>query len=161
MNTQRKWSMIGVVLAVSAALMACSTFTALQNIVNDTAAALPIIEAAGVPIPANVVSYVGDVANCIGMQTGTPTPAQLVLIASCLATQVEPQLAPGIPQAVAAIVALVAKDVAIYLTQNPPATSAKVAPPSSFSAAQGQQALKLRARAQVTAAAAKQLSAVR
>jgi hypothetical protein len=101
-------------LALTLALSGCSVLASLQIIVDATAAAVPVLEAAGVPIPPEVPTYIADVADCIGQQTGTPTPAQLTSIASCLATKAVPQLS-GLPSAIVNIVAQIAMDVSQYL----------------------------------------------
>jgi hypothetical protein len=110
---------VPVALLLALVLVACGTLSTLQLIVDATAAAVPILQAAGVPIPASVPAYIAAVANCIGSQIGTPTPAQIAAISECMAKQIAPTLPPGIPQAVADIVALIAQDVVNYLQQNP------------------------------------------
>lgn len=105
---------------LSLGLTGCGNIlTPLQLIVDTTEAALPIIQAAGVAIPPQVVTYVGDVANCIGqLGSGNTTAAQLAAVTSCLTSQVAPQLG-GLPGAVVQIVGLIVKDVQAFLTKAP------------------------------------------
>jgi hypothetical protein len=111
---------LSFVLACSIVMtVACSTLNTLQLIVDSTAAAVPILQAAGVPIPPQVPTYIAAVANCIASVPGAPTPGQLLVISACLDKQLAPTLPPGIPQAVANIMALVIQDVTQYLAQNP------------------------------------------
>jgi hypothetical protein len=112
---------IAVLLTISLAmaLASCGTLNVLQAVVDSTAAAVPILQAAGVPIPPQVPAYIAAVADCIGSVSGAPNPTQLATIAGCLAKQIAPTLPPGIPQAVANIVALIAQDVVNYLAANP------------------------------------------
>ena len=108
-----------VIVAVSLATVSCGVLSTLQVIVNAASVAVPILEAAGVPIPPALPAYVAAVADCIGnADAANPTTAQIAAIASCLATQVEPALPPGLPQAVASAIAAIAKDVEAFLQQN-------------------------------------------
>lgn len=100
-------------------LSGCGVLTTLQTIVDATSAAVPILEAAGVPIPPAVPLYVAAVADCIGnANTTNPTTAELVQIAGCLATQIAPVLPPGTPEAVDNIIAAIIKDVAAFISQH-------------------------------------------
>jgi len=146
---------IGVFAALLALMLmtvACSKLAVLQQIVDDTALAVPILEAAGVPIPPQVPAYVAAVANCIGMQPAQPTSAELLAISECLAKQIAPTLPPGLPQAVANIVALIVQDVQNYLNQNPVAIAvAKGARPIvKLSAGDLAKLQAMRAKAQAT-----------
>lgn len=120
------FSCLGLVLM----LVACNTLQTLNALVVATEAAVPILEAAGVNVPASVSGYVADVASCIAGDSGNPSASQILTISSCLAGKVAPTLPPGIPQAVATIIGQIAQDVAAYLQQHPaPAPGASVATP--------------------------------
>jgi hypothetical protein len=134
--------------------------TSLQTLVNVTAAAIPILEAANVPIPPSVPAYVGDVAQCIANAT-SPTPAQLVAIGGCLASKVAPTLGPGIPDAVVTIISQIAADVAAYLAQHPPATTVpgdNVVGPTPVDARTAAQFQKIHVKALMTAQQARALA---
>jgi hypothetical protein len=108
-----------VILALLLATVSCGVLSTLQVVVDAAAAAVPILEAAGVPIPPALPAYVAAVSDCIGnADTTNPTTGQIATIAACLANQVEPALPPGLPQAVANIIGQIAKDVANFLAQN-------------------------------------------
>lgn len=111
---------VAVVLMLFALILTgCGVLSTLQVIVEATSAAVPILEAAGVPIPPQLPIYVAAVADCIGnANVNNPTTGELVTIAGCLASQVEPSLPPGTPQAIANIIAAIARDVANFLQQN-------------------------------------------
>ncbi len=135
----------------------CSTLNVLQAVVDSTAAAVPILQAAGVPIPPQVPTYVAAVANCIGSVTGAPNPSQLLTISACLDKQIKPILPPGEPQAVLDAIALVIQDVQDYLAANPPpVTGTAVAArklPTNLSAGDVAKFNVLRMKAQMTVAA--------
>lgn len=99
-------------------LVGCGILSTLQIIVDTTAAAIPVLQAAGVPIPPEVPLYIVAVADCIGeADMANPTTGRLVTIASCLAQQVEP-LPAGIPEAIANLMAQIASAVANFIAQN-------------------------------------------
>lgn len=102
-------------------LIGCSAISTLQAVVDSTAAAIPIFQAAGVNIPAVAVTYVNDVAQCVAGQNGatTPTDAQLLAIAGCLGTKVAPTLPPGTASTIVSIISSVVNDVAAFLAQHP------------------------------------------
>lgn len=140
---------------LSLGLTGCgNVLTPLQLIVDTTEAALPILQASGVAIPPQVILYVGDVANCIGQLSGTPTAAQLASIGTCLTTQVAPQLG-GLPGAVVSIVGLVIKDVQAFLTKAPAMQAAMVKAP--LTQAQLTQVATMQTRARTTAAVARSM----
>ena len=137
----------------------CGTLSTLKAIVDVTESAIPIIQSAGVPIPAEVPEYVAAVANCIGSQTGTPNAQQILAISGCLSQQIAPVLGPGTPQKVANVIAAVIKAVTDYLAQNPlpPAavpTPRAFKPSAPLSASDAAQFEKLRTRAAATASKA-------
>jgi hypothetical protein len=124
-----------VVLAVlMLSAFSCSNLNVLQAVVDSTAAAVPILQAAGVPIPPEVPTYISAVANCVGAQTGPPTTQQLLAISACMAKTIAPTLKPGLPQAIVDIVALVSQDVLNYLQQNPPPVVATTPLPAAKAA---------------------------
>jgi len=144
-------------------LIGCGTFSTLKTIVDVTESAIPIIQSAGVPIPAEVPEYVAAVANCIGSQTGTPNAQQILAISGCLLQQIAPVLGPGTPQKVVIVIAAINKAVSDYLAQNPlpPAavpTPRAVKPPVPLSASDAAQFEKLRTRAAATASKAHSLA---
>ncbi len=57
----------GIALLIgSFGLTGCGNpLSTIDTIVTATEAAIPILEAAGVPIPAQIPQYLGDVAQCI------------------------------------------------------------------------------------------------
>ena len=126
-------------------LSACgNAFQTLQDIVAATEAAVPILQAAGVNIPPQVNTYVGDVAACVaGTDGAQPTATELLQISSCLAGLVAPQLPPGVAQAVVTIIGQVIQDVSTYLSQHPAGPAVKTLSASQQSAFQ---ALRTRAR---------------
>src|ERR1700679_1169098 len=130
----RKWPIPAILaLAACLTLSGCGgALSTLTTIVTATEAAIPILEAAGVPIPPAVATYVADVAGCIATNgtNPSPSPVQLVAIAGCLASQVAPTLT-GLPSAIVGIVGQVAKDVAQYLSQVPASTTASAHAKSS------------------------------
>lgn len=101
-------------------LAACNSLSAITAVVDATELALPVLESAGVQIPPQIITYVGDVANCIGGQTGNPTPAQILAISSCLASQVAPTLT-GLPGEIARVIVGVIQAVQKFIQQTPPA----------------------------------------
>jgi hypothetical protein len=114
------------VLAFCLALSSCSMLATLETIANITAAAVPILQDAGVPIPGPVIVYVQNVANCIAAQTAEPTPIMLAQIGTCLSAQLLPALDPNLPPAVQSIIMTVAKDVEAFLTQHPAGQAMKL-----------------------------------
>jgi len=111
-------------LTISILLLAgCSVLSSLEAVINATASAVPILEAAGVNVPPQAVTYIDAVANCAGSQNGStaPTDQQILAIAACMASQIAPTLPPGTASAIVSIVGAVAKDVANFLAQHPPA----------------------------------------
>jgi hypothetical protein len=112
---------LALLLALSLSLTGCGALSTLNIVVTATEAAIPILQAAGVPIPPQVPAYVADVAQCISANgsTANPTTAQLAAISGCLAGLVAPTLT-GLPAAIVSIIGQVAKDVAQYLAQVPP-----------------------------------------
>jgi hypothetical protein len=97
----------------------------IDAIVTATEAAIPLLEAAGVPIPAQVPQYIGDVAQCIANEPpGTLTGAELAAIAGCLGALVAPTLT-GLPGAIVGAVSVVIEDVAKYLSQVPTTVQTK------------------------------------
>ena len=124
----RKWPIATPTILALAACLALSgcggALATLTTIVTATEAAIPILEAAGVPIPPAVSGYVVDVAGCIATNgTGAnPTTAQLVEIAGCLAKQIAPTLT-GLPSTIVTIIGQVAQDITQYLTQVPAPTA--------------------------------------
>ena len=164
MKTSIRTSILLVTLLVGClTTVACSKLAVLQAVVDSTAAAVPILEAAGVPIPPQVPAYVAAVADCIGMQTGTPTTNQLLLVSACLGKEIAPTLPPGIPQAVAGVVQLVIQDVLNYLQQNPPPVVGVVAAhaPISLSAGDVVKLQAMQAKAKATAEALRKYAALR
>jgi hypothetical protein len=140
---------------LSLSLTGCgNVLTPLQLIVDATADALPILQAAGVSVPAPVITYVGDVANCIGQLSGTPTAAQLTAVGTCLTAEVAPQLG-GLPGAVVSIVGLVIKDVQAFLTKAPAIQAALVK--TSLTQAQLLQVASMQTKARTTAAVARSM----
>jgi hypothetical protein len=133
----------------------------IETIVTATEAAIPILEAAGVPIPSQVPQYIGDVAQCIANEPAGPLtdrsemhawpPAELATIAGCLGALVAPTLT-GLPGAIVTAMTAVVQDVAKYLSQVP-ASNGK---PVSISANQKMtlQTLHSRAKAVVVKARA-------
>lgn len=148
-------TLIALVLLLMLVLSACSPLSTLQTIVDVTAEAIPILEAAGVPIPPQVATYVADVAGCIAGQTGTPSPSQLATIGVCLVSQIVPSLT-GLPPGVADIIAKIAKAVETFLQQHTPSSAKKLAG-SQFSANDAQRFTELRARAKDTQTRARAL----
>ena len=75
-------------------LAACSAISTLEAVVNATAAAVPILEAAGINVSPQAVTYIDAVANCAGSQSGStaPTDQQILAIAGCMASQIAPTL---------------------------------------------------------------------
>lgn len=149
-------SVIAVLVVASLlALTGCGILQSLQLIVDATAAAVPILQAEGVNVPPQAAAYIGDVAACIGNTFGNPSPAQLLVIATCLGEKVKPTLPPGAAQALISIIDLVANDVAAYLT-HPPVGMTPNAP--ALGSVDVNRMLKLRATAQDTAAACRKLA---
>lgn len=148
----KRYLLIGAVPALALALAGCpSPLTTLDTIVTAAEAAVPILQAAGIPIPPAVPTYLADVTTCISSNGSTPNPTtgNLALIAACLTNLAAPTLT-GLPQAIVSIIGQVIQDVANYLTQTPtPAHSAKAAVALSQSA--GQQLNSIAARAGVVA----------
>ncbi len=147
-------------IGLCAALTGCGSFSTLQTIVEVTEAAIPIIQSAGVPIPAEVPEYVAAVASCIGSQVGTPNAQQILAISGCLSKQIAPALPTGTPQTVANVISSIIKAVADYLAKNPvpvPATALRATRPLALSASDTVKLGQLRDRAAVTAAKAKAL----
>ena len=148
---------LAVIVIVS---MGCSTLSTLQAIVNITASAVPILAAAGVPIPPTLPLYVAAVADCIGQaDVASPTTGQLLTIASCLASQVAPVVPPGMPSTVVSIIQAVVTDVAAFVSQNQVASThvsaMKLRPMSGREAAAFHAAAS---KARATAAAARALA---
>lgn len=141
----------------------CGSLDVLQAVVDSTAAAVPILQAAGVPIPPEVPTYISAVANCIGSQTGSPTSTQLAAISGCLARQVAPTLPAGIPQAIANIISLVSQDVIRYLQAHPapvvavPATVARQTVSNPLGSRDTAKVEAMRIKAQATVVALKPL----
>lgn len=139
-------------LGLSLSLTGCGALSTLSDIVTASEASIPILQAAGVPIPSTVTTYLADVNQCIAASGGAanPTTAQLLAISSCLAMDVAPTLT-GLPGAVAKIIGQVIADVGTYLTQTPaptpapPATAKKSSVLLSGSAAAQLHALAQRA----------------
>ena len=138
-------------LGLSLSLTGCGALSTLSDIVTASEAAIPILQAAGVPIPSTVTTYLADVNQCIAASgAADPTTAQLLAISSCLAMDVAPTLT-GLPGAVAKIIGQVIADVGTYLTQTPaptpapPATAKKSSVLLSGSAAAQLHALAQRA----------------
>ena len=115
-------ALIGLVLLMTG----CSAISTLEAVVDATEAAIPILQAAGAPIPPVVLTYVTDVGQCIAGQNGStaPTDAQLLAVAGCLGSAVAPSLPPGVGSAIANIVSTIATDVSKFLAQHPPPTAA-------------------------------------
>ena len=112
-------------VALTAILAGCGAFTTLQIVVDAAEAAVPILEASGVPIPPQVITEVSDVAQCIAGQTGNPTPAQILSITTCMTGLVAPTLT-GLPAAVVSAVEAVIQAVEKYLAQQATATPANI-----------------------------------
>jgi len=147
-------------IGLCAALVGCGSFSTLQTIVEVTEAAIPIIQSAGVPIPAEVPEYVAAVAGCIGSQVGTPNAQQILAISGCLSKQIAPTLPAGTPQIVANIISSIIRAVSDYLAKNPaPVTSAapRVTRPLALSPSDTVKLGQLRDRAAVVSANAKAL----
>ena len=104
----------------SVGLTGCGNpLSTIETIVTATEAAIPILEAAGVPIPPQVPQYIGDVAQCIANEPAGPlTGAELATIAGCLGALVAPTLT-GLPGAIVTAITAVVQDVAKYLSQVP------------------------------------------
>lgn len=141
------------ILILAVLLSACGAVSALQAIVDSTAAAIPILQAAGVPVPPAVVLYVGAVAGCIASLPATPTTAQILTVSSCFSSQVAPSLPPGTPQVVVNIITAIIKDVTTFLNQNPPKKSvaAGTAKPLNPADLQKFQAMRLKSQQTVEA----------
>jgi hypothetical protein len=123
----------------------------IETIVTATEATIPILEAAGVPIPAQVPQYIGDVAQCIANEPAGPlTGAELATIAGCLGALVAPTLT-GLPGAIVTAITAVVQDVAKYLSQVP-ASNGK---PVSISANQKMTLQSLHSRAKAVAVKAR------
>jgi hypothetical protein len=126
--------------------------TTIETIVSASEAAIPILEAAGVPIPAQVPQYLADVNQCIAQEPGgSLNTAELAAIAGCLTALVAPTLT-GLPGAIVSSISAVIQDVAKYLTQVSPTASANPATPS---ADQKMKAQSLRTRAAAVVVVAK------
>lgn len=145
-------AMLVVTIFVTLFLNGCSTLSTLQTIADVTAAAVPILQDVGVPIPAQVVAYVGDVANCIAAQTADPTPVQLVQIGTCLASQILPALDPNLPPYVTSIINTIAKDIEAYVSKYPPGLKVSRAAPATlhFNPTDTVKFLSIRAKARDT-----------
>ena len=150
-----------IALALILLQTGCGVLSTLQVIVDTTAAAVPILQAAGVPIPPALPLYVADVAECIAnVNTNNPTTGELVSIAACLATHAAPQVPAGTPQAIANIIAAIAQDVANFLAQND-IQSVRIKAPSGqyeyrkFSSRETRKLIELAAKAKTTATAAR------
>ena len=120
--------------------------TTIETIVSASEAAIPILEAAGVPIPAQVPQYLADVNQCIATE-----PGGLAAIAGCMTALVAPTLT-GLPGVIVSSISAVIQDVAKYLTQVSPTASANPATPS---ADQKMKAQSLRTRAAAVVAKAR------
>ena len=122
-------------ILVTLLLAGCSVLSTLEAVVNATAAAVPILQAAGVAVPAAAVTYIDAIAACAGDQNGStaPTGSQVLAIAGCMAAQIQPILPPGTASTIVAIVGQVAQDVAKFLAQHPPtvALNAKASHPTA------------------------------
>jgi hypothetical protein len=127
-------------------LVGCGNpITTIETIVSASEAAIPILEAAGVPIPAQVPQYLADVNQCIAQEPGgSLNTAELAAIAGCLTALVAPTLT-GLPGAIVSSISAVIQDVVKYLTQVSPTASAKN--PSTVNADQKMKAESLRSRA--------------
>jgi hypothetical protein len=125
----KRFLLLAFTLPAFLVLQGCSVVTTLENLIQATSDALPILEGLGVQVPASVVIYVTDAAQCEALQNGStqPTGAQLAAISACLAADIAPTLGGGVASAIVAIVAQIAKDIEIYEQQNPPTSSAPVA----------------------------------
>lgn len=108
------------IAAGSFGLTGCgSALQTIETIVTATEAAIPILEAAGVSIPAQVPVYVADVAQCIANEPAGPlSGAELTAIAGCLSALVAPTLS-GLPGAIVTAIFQISYDVATYLKQVP------------------------------------------
>ena len=145
-----------LLLFVTLALTGCGfSLAPLQVIVDATAAALPVLEATGVPIPAQVVTYVGDVANCIGSLTTAPNASQIATVSTCLTGQVAPQLT-GLSKTIVTAIGVVVQAVQQFLTKAP-AMQAQVAKVKTLTPAQNSQIATMQSTARVTAFAAKRM----
>jgi hypothetical protein len=147
--TKRYALFIGpLVLASALTLTSCSNpLTTLDTIVTAAEAAVPILQAAGVPIPPAVPTYLADVTTCISTNGGTsnPTTGQLALISACLSNLIAPTLT-GLPAAIVTIIGQVIADVTNYLNQAPtPAHTAKTPVPLSTTAGQQLNSIAVRA----------------
>ena len=118
----------------------------IETIVSASEAAIPILEAAGVPIPTQVPQYLADVNQCITQEpAGSLNAAELAAIAGCLTALVAPTLT-GLPGAIVSAISAVIQDVAKYLTQVSPTAAPS---PSPASADQKMKAQSIRTRASV------------
>jgi hypothetical protein len=150
---------IALVVIVVLVMVACGVLSTLQVIVEATAAAVPILQAAGVPVPAAVPLYVAAVAECIGnADVADPTTGQLVTIANCLASQIAPILPAGTPSAVASIIQAIINDVGVFLSHNEVASMRDgTIKPRAMTAREASKFHALTSKARSTAAAARKL----
>ncbi len=154
-------AIMAIVIVLTLFLTSCGALSTLQLVVDVTEAAVPVLEAAGVPIPPQIPMYVAAVADCIGLQTGTPNAGQLGSIAACLATQIAPNV-PGLPPGVAAVIGKIIDAVEKFIAANrPPLTTAKVLGPAiapkPLKAADAMKFAMLRTRMQSASTRAKAL----
>lgn len=143
--TSSQWSVaiILVIVVLTVILVACGAFTKLQTVIDAAAAAVPVLESAGVNIPPVVVAYVEGVAGCVANQVGNPTPEQIAAITSCLAGIVVPTLPPGMAKEIVVVVQGLATAVENYLASEK--TAGK---PVSLNAVQTMKVNKMRDEAQ-------------
>jgi hypothetical protein len=128
-KTRRRFTLsLLSLLAFTLTLVSCSSpLTTLDIVVTAAEAAVPILQAAGVPVPPAIPTYLADVSQCIATDGGAanPTTAQLAAISVCLTTLIAPTLT-GLPAAIVTAIGDVIKDVAAYLASSPtPAHRAK------------------------------------
>lgn len=145
-----------LLLFATLALTGCGfSLSPLQAIVDATAAALPILQAAGVPVPAQATMYVGDVANCIGSLTTAPNASQIAAVSTCLTGQVAPQLT-GLSKTIVTAIGVVVQTVQQFITKAP-TMQAQVAKVKVLTPAQNSQIATMQSTARVTAIAAKRM----
>lgn len=138
------------VVMLCLALSGCSAITTLQVVVDAVEVAIPVLQAAGVPVPPVVMTYVTEVSDCVANQNGSTAPSdtQLTAIAACLATKQIPDLPPGTSQAITDVITKIVKAVEKFLGQNPaPSTAPAARPHHNMKPKDNVQFLALKAKA--------------
>lgn len=97
----------------------CTELQVLDAIIATGKIAVPILDAAGQPLPATILGYVGSTLNCVAQQTGNPTPVQLVNISVCLTAVAAPEISAAVPTEVANVINKLIQDVNNYIAAYP------------------------------------------